>query len=149
MKNSQSSGLVIPHSKIFRFAMSTNFSVCFLLVKKIKKKKRVLRTLFSFFLKKSWHPNGPARWTNDKASVPKYPDYSVLSGDGPAPHLNLSGGLRCWIPSVRFPTAFEEGCGDFTAMTRCAFSSALPGCPACARQGVWRGSNFSLPAFRV
>ena len=94
MKNSQSSALVIPHSKIFRFAMSTNFSICFLLVKKIKKKKRVLRTLFSFFLKKSWHPNGPPRWTNDKANVPKYPDYSVLSGDGPAPHLNLSVSAR-------------------------------------------------------
>ena len=53
MKNSQSSGLVIPHSKIFRFAMSTNFSVSFLLIKKMKKKKRVFRTLFSFFWKKN------------------------------------------------------------------------------------------------
>ena len=40
-------------SKTFRFAMSTNFSVLSLLVEKRKKKKRVLRTLFAFFLEKN------------------------------------------------------------------------------------------------
>ena len=98
-----------------------------------------------FFWKKTWHPNGPPRWTDDKANVHKNVDNGVLSGNSPAPHLNLSVSVRKWFPSLRFPAAFEEGRGDFTAMTRCAHLCAHGGFACLRRPGCVAAPQIFAP----